>query len=705
MLIKDGQTRIWKALEKDWFPSSAILRTVNVDDYGAKGDGVTDDSVSINSAINELNAMGGGTLVFTPGEVYVASELLPKSNILININRATLRAKTTVGNILFRITNSVISTKTLSSAVRFATSITVSSTSGISVGDAVIVSAGTWTGSGVEHGPCEWNIVKTITDSTHLVLKTPLKYSYTAMGMTGASPILQVFGPYNSLIKHVRITNGFIDVNGTDNPLFFGVLNTQHVEIDHITMLAKGSIPLLINYTADLKFHHNVGIGPSKDADVFCTSAGLMESSISDNWINFEQATGGGKENSFVCEVMTRDCEFARNTIFGIDATNGAVIGLNMTFGAFNDRFVDNRIFGINLSNSFEDWGIRTYENAGNATMFGANIYSRNILTNLLYGIGDKQTGTIIDGNEHLNDTVVSFSGFLTSDNDLAQVGANYLKNIATPSRDSSSNPIRTQLLPGGDLGFIWGNGSPESVVIAPIGMTYLRRDGGAGTILYVKESGTGNTGWIAYGGVGTFQPLDSDLTAIAVLSPSNGDFIERVSGAWANRTSAQVKSDLAINFTDLLGTASRAQMPAPISARVYNSVDISIADSTVTTLTFDSERWDSDTIHSILTNTSRLVATTAGLYDIGAAIEFESNATGFRYVALRINGTTVPAIDTRPAVNGFGTRVSLTTTCNLAANDFVEVAVFHTSGVSLKVLASPNWSPEFWMTRLDAQP
>ena len=43
-----------------------------------------------------------------------------------------------------------------------------------------------------------------------------------------------------------------------------------------------------------------------------------------------------------------------------------------------------------------------------------------------------------------------------------------------------------------------FGSGSPESVVTAPIGAVYHRTDGGAGTSLYVKESGTGNTGWIA---------------------------------------------------------------------------------------------------------------------------------------------------------------------------------------------------------------
>ena len=42
------------------------------------------------------------------------------------------------------------------------------------------------------------------------------------------------------------------------------------------------------------------------------------------------------------------------------------------------------------------------------------------------------------------------------------------------------------------------GTGSPESAITANIGSLYLRTDGGASTVLYVKESGTGNTGWVA---------------------------------------------------------------------------------------------------------------------------------------------------------------------------------------------------------------
>jgi len=39
---------------------------------------------------------------------------------------------------------------------------------------------------------------------------------------------------------------------------------------------------------------------------------------------------------------------------------------------------------------------------------------------------------------------------------------------------------------------------TPEGAITAPVGSIALRGNGGAGTTLYVKESGTGNTGWVA---------------------------------------------------------------------------------------------------------------------------------------------------------------------------------------------------------------
>lgn len=76
---------------------------------------------------------------------------------------------------------------------------------------------------------------------------------------------------------------------------------------------------------------------------------------------------------------------------------------------------------------------------------------------------------------------------------------------------DAESSPtiIRPDDYAGGTNQKVWrllfttlydrfGSGSPETVVSAPVGTVYHRTDGGAATSLYVKESGSGNTGWIA---------------------------------------------------------------------------------------------------------------------------------------------------------------------------------------------------------------
>lgn len=58
-------------------------------------------------------------------------------------------------------------------------------------------------------------------------------------------------------------------------------------------------------------------------------------------------------------------------------------------------------------------------------------------------------------------------------------------------------NSDNTLLINGG-VAVKTGSGSPEGVFTAIVGSLFLRTDGGAGTTLYVKESGIGNTGWVA---------------------------------------------------------------------------------------------------------------------------------------------------------------------------------------------------------------
>ena len=61
-----------------------------------------------------------------------------------------------------------------------------------------------------------------------------------------------------------------------------------------------------------------------------------------------------------------------------------------------------------------------------------------------------------------------------------------------------------------------------------------------------------------------TYQPLDSDLTAIAALSPSNDDVIQRKTGAWTNRTMTQLTADLAGMVGDSGSGGTKGLVPAP---------------------------------------------------------------------------------------------------------------------------------------------
>jgi len=74
-----------------------------------------------------------------------------------------------------------------------------------------------------------------------------------------------------------------------------------------------------------------------------------------------------------------------------------------------------------------------------------------------------------------------------------------FLQNNAEKARIGTDGWLRLGSSAGPIVAF--GTGTPEGVVAAPVGSTFQRTDGGSGTSLYLKETGAGNTGWVAAGG------------------------------------------------------------------------------------------------------------------------------------------------------------------------------------------------------------
>jgi hypothetical protein len=70
--------------------TTSPIGSVSVLDYGAVGNGSTDDSAAIQSAINAVNAAGGGVVFFPAKTFAVASSLTLKSNVSLHGYAATL---------------------------------------------------------------------------------------------------------------------------------------------------------------------------------------------------------------------------------------------------------------------------------------------------------------------------------------------------------------------------------------------------------------------------------------------------------------------------------------------------------------------------------------------------------------------------------------------------------------------------------------
>lgn len=131
--------------------------------------------------------------------------------------------------------------------------------------------------------------------------------------------------------------------------------------------------------------------------------------------------------------------------------------------------------------------------------------------------------------------------------------------------------------------------------------------------------------------------------------------------------------------------------------ARAYHNGTQTITNNTVTALTFNSERFDTDSIHDTVTNADRMTCKTAGTYLLGVCINWAVNSTGTRYVALRVNGTTIIEAATTPGVAVNDVQQSISTIYPLAVNDYVQVIVKQTSGSGLDITAAANYSPEVY--------
>lgn len=124
------------------------------------------------------------------------------------------------------------------------------------------------------------------------------------------------------------------------------------------------------------------------------------------------------------------------------------------------------------------------------------------------------------------------------------------------------------------------------------------------------------------------------------------------------------------------------------VGAKANHSTTQSLNNTTFTTLSFDSETFDTNTFHDLVTNNSRFTIPSAkgGKFLLRASVEFAANGTGARHVVIRKNGTNAAYVSSGNAGGSDATVVVCSAVLSAVATDYFDVQAYQSSGGALNV-------------------
>jgi len=211
-------------------------------------------------------------------------------------------------------------------------------------------------------------------------------------------------------------------------------------------------------------------------------------------------------------------------------------------------------------------------------------------------------------------------------------------------------------------------------------------------------EGVTAGTGISGGGTSGTVTITNSMATAI----DAKGDLVAG--------TGADAFSRLAVGSNNTVLTADSAEAtglkwaaPAAASfsgALCKKSTSQTISNSTLTAVTWNSEVYDTDNIHSTVTNTDRFTipAGKGGYWYISVFLNWNNMTTGTRRIYINKNGS-----EQLTARNDAATTQNWDMTANgvisCAAADYLSVDVFQTSGGNLDIWGDNLGNPVSWIS------
>ena len=182
---------------------------------------------------------------------------------------------------------------------------------------------------------------------------------------------------------------------------------------------------------------------------------------------------------------------------------------------------------------------------------------------------------------------------------------------------------------------------------------------------------------------------------AVAAMAALGDMFIGTGADAGARLAAGADDSILVYDSGEATGMATQI-VPA---VRVYSNVAFDPTPTAWDSIDFTTERFDTDGMWA-LGSPSRLTVPAGGdgLYLIGGNFELGNvGGAGIHHAGIRIllDGATVMAQATDDLYRSENNALSVSCLYSLVAGNFVELQVYTTNDVN--VLASSNYSPEFW--------
>lgn len=196
--------------------------------------------------------------------------------------------------------------------------------------------------------------------------------------------------------------------------------------------------------------------------------------------------------------------------------------------------------------------------------------------------------------------------------------------------------------------------------------------------------------------GEGAWTSSGSTLTRVTVYASTNAGALVNFSAGTKNVTAVMTVADLS----------------AYSGCRAYNNATQSITSGVTTLVTFNSEEWDTDAIHSTSTNTSRFTVPTgkAGKWRFTWHLTYAANATGQRIAWLRKNAAgsgsntdnVIGSADYRSGA--VITSPQGSSVLDMAAGDYVELFTYQDSGSTLNLGAATGGSTNAEVSTMEAQ-